>query len=100
MSELLEVIKENVKHHRNIQNLSQKELADKANISTTYIGEIETCRKFPSLKTLVKIAYALNIEPYVLLVSQNDDPNQIIIRYNKKLKENINNLIDSMENFK
>ena len=41
--------------------LTQEKLADLTKRSTTFIGLIETGRRRPSMKTLQKIATALNI---------------------------------------
>lgn len=41
--------------------LTQEKLADLTKRSTTFIGLIETRRRRPSMKTLQKIASALNI---------------------------------------
>lgn len=41
--------------------LTQEKLADLTKRSTTFIGLIETGRRRPSMKTLQKIASALNI---------------------------------------
>ena len=41
-------------------------LAEKCGSAASYIGEIETGRKFPSVEMVDKIARALNVEPYQL----------------------------------
>ena len=41
--------------------LTQEKLADAIRLSTTFIGLIETGRRKPSIKTLQKIASALNV---------------------------------------
>ncbi len=52
---------------RKRNRLRQKELADKAGLSTSYLCEIENGRTNPSLKTLMKIARALNVSCSELL---------------------------------
>lgn len=47
--------------------LKQYELAQKANISNTYLSDIELERTNPSIKTLSKIAKALEIDIKELL---------------------------------
>lgn len=96
MQELHQIIKKNVVFHRKKSGFSQKELAIKAGISTTYIGEIETCRKYPSVKTLEKIATALELEPYILLKDPDLDKNDTILKYNKILKNAFGEMIDSL----
>ena len=43
-------------------------LAEMLNTSTSYIGEIEICRKIPSMDMVEKIADALGIEPFRLFI--------------------------------
>lgn len=52
---------------RTEKKLSQKQLAEKAGISNTYLSDIEIGRTNPSLKTLLKIAEALSVEAAQLL---------------------------------
>jgi transcriptional regulator with XRE-family HTH domain len=43
-------------------------LAELCDTATSYIGEIEIGRRFPSLKLIEKIAGALNVEPYEFFI--------------------------------
>ncbi len=62
----------NIKKYRKNLNLSQMNLADKVGTSTSYIGEIEIGKKFPSIEMIQKIADALNISPFKLFMSEDD----------------------------
>lgn len=62
----------NIKKYRKEQNLSQMNLADKIGTSTSYIGEIEIGKKFPSIEMIQKIADALNIAPFKFFMSEDD----------------------------
>lgn len=44
--------------------MSQFDLAEKAGIGISYISKIEQGNRFPSLKTSIRLAKALNIEIY------------------------------------
>lgn len=46
---------------RKKSGITQEKLADATRLSTTFIGLIETGRRRPSMKTLQKIASALDI---------------------------------------
>jgi len=46
---------------RKKKSLSQEDLAEKANLNSTYLGHIEQGRREPRFKTLKKIAAALNV---------------------------------------
>ena len=50
-----------IKQIREEQNMSQKELADKAGITQQFMCDIEHGRRKPSIDTAIKIAGALNI---------------------------------------
>ena len=100
MRDIKEAISYNVASYRKSLNLTQSKLAEQSGISTTYIGEVETCRKYPSIKTLVKIAAALKVEPYVLLMDPGIDNNDTIIRYNEKLKDEFGTMLQKLEVFR
>ncbi len=54
-----------IKELRLHKRIKQIELADKAKISNTYLSDIETDRTIPSLKTLLKISDALQVNPNI-----------------------------------
>ena len=58
----------NLKKFRKQKKLSQMKLADRCNTASSYIGEIEIGRKFPSITMIEKIAGVLDIEAYRLFV--------------------------------
>ena len=81
----------NLKTFRKRKKLSQMRLAEKCNFSTSYIGEIEIGKKFPSIEMIDKIAEALNIKTYFLFI---DEPEQADKEYtgvllSKKIKADI-----------
>ncbi len=51
-----------VKRFRELKKMTQEVLAERADIHTSYIGQIERGLRYPSLKTLFKIADALNVK--------------------------------------
>lgn len=57
---------QNLKYYRKQAGLTQEKLAEKIEMSTTYIGTMESCGRFPSPETIDKIAVALNVRPSVL----------------------------------
>lgn len=56
-----------IKEIRVDKKLSQKELARKAGISQSYLSELESNKKSPTLRQLCKIADALGVHPSVLV---------------------------------
>ena len=53
---------ERVKYFRQLSKFTQAQLAEKADLSVNYVSEIETGMASPTLKTLLKLAQALNVE--------------------------------------
>jgi transcriptional regulator with XRE-family HTH domain len=61
------VLGKNLKLFRGRKAMSQAALAENAGISIPFLSDIERGNKWPYMETLVKLAHALNIEPYELL---------------------------------
>ncbi|MCF6096443.1 helix-turn-helix domain-containing protein [Thermovorax subterraneus] len=56
-----------IRRLRKQRNLTQEELGERAGLHYSYIGQVERGDKIPSLKTLSKIAKALNVSlDYIL----------------------------------
>ncbi len=56
-----------IKAARKAKKLTQQELAELANLSTTYISSIERGAKIPKLETLIMLANILNVTTDYLL---------------------------------
>ena len=69
---LRDIFIKNLKKFRKEKSYSQMKLAEKCNISTSYIGEIEIGRKFPSIEMIESICQALEVKPYQLFLEEND----------------------------
>ena len=61
---LKQVFIKNLKEFRKKEGLSQMKLAEYCNTAPSYIGQIETGLRFPSLELVEKMADILRIEPY------------------------------------
>ncbi len=57
------IISHNIKYYREKQNLSQERLAEKSDLSISYIKQLESGKIFKNitLTTLLKLSKALNI---------------------------------------
>jgi len=60
----------NLRRFRAERELTQTRLAELCDTATSYIGEIEIGRRFPSLSLIEKMSTALNVEPYRFFVEQ------------------------------
>jgi transcriptional regulator with XRE-family HTH domain len=74
--ELRDALGRNIKLFRFHCELSQADLADKANISITFLSDIERGNKWPYPDTLTNIAKALNVPVYKLFKLDEDMPTE------------------------
>lgn len=63
----LKSVGKRIRQYRIARNMKQEDLADKTNLSVTYIGMIERGEKFPRLETFVAIVNALDVTSDALL---------------------------------
>ena len=103
--ELKRVFGKNVYTRRERNGWNQEKLAEKADVSTNTISDIETGQKFARAKTMVSLARALETEVYELLKPDNvlpDKPREIFAKYNEEVREAIqvigNSYIKDMKN--
>lgn len=65
--DLREVFAANLRRLRNERGLAQDDLAYEAEVSRSYLSQLEKGAFYASLKTIEKLAAALNVEPGELL---------------------------------
>jgi ribosome-binding protein aMBF1 (putative translation factor) len=70
-AELRRVLSTNIKHYRGLRGWSQVVLAEKIDISTNFLADIETGKSWVSSLTLSKLATIFKIEVYELFKPQN-----------------------------
>lgn len=70
-NELFARIALNVRVERTIKRLTQAQLAELIDVHEKYIGKIEAGKQNITVKTLNKLANALNIDVYRLLEEKN-----------------------------
>ena len=64
----IEILINNIKYFRSLKNLTQENLSEISGISKDYLSEIERGKKTPSIKRLIKIAEALDIDVYKFFI--------------------------------
>ena len=92
MANVKEILGQNLKEHRKRLGITQSELANRAGLSTQYLGMIEIARNFPTADVLERLAAALGIKSNELF-SASDSPeiameqlqNEILDKLDKKL---------------
>ena len=72
---LKQIFVQNLKEFRKKEGLSQMKLAEYCDTATSYIGDIEIGRRFPSMEMIEKIAEILRIEPYHFFIKPDNSSN-------------------------
>lgn len=67
MADIAKVIGERIKIYRNRAGYSQEELAEKAGLHNTYIGQLERGEKNATLESIEKVSRALQIPLEILM---------------------------------
>ncbi|MED1557559.1 helix-turn-helix transcriptional regulator [Bacillus paramycoides] len=86
----------NIKRYRKEKKMTQKELAEKANISRSYLGDLEGGRYNPSLDTLNTIAKALNVNINLLLTDSETNTLEFSPTLSKKEERDIAKDLDAI----
>jgi transcriptional regulator with XRE-family HTH domain len=73
--ELRAIFGKNVRVYRNRRNWSQANLAEHADISVNFIGDIERGNKWPHPETLTKLADALEVMVFELFLEEDNEIN-------------------------
>ena len=71
----------NIRLERTKRSISQEGLADLAGVARSTMGVIERGEKSPSIQTIAKVANALNIDIYKLLVKKNIEASKKIASF-------------------
>ena len=85
--DLRKVLSENIRKNRVLLHVSQEKLAESADISMSHLRDIEYCKTWVSEKTLSKIAQALNLEAYELLIPENAEKKEKSGGKNRSLQQ-------------
>ena len=64
---LLSELAKRIRNRRYALEMTQEELAEKADLHVNYVGEIERAKRNPSLVCLVALAKALQVSPKELI---------------------------------
>ncbi|MCL1955283.1 MAG: helix-turn-helix domain-containing protein [Spirochaetes bacterium] len=101
MANVKEILAQNLKENRRRLGITQPELAERAGLSTHYLGMIEIARNFPTADVLERLAVALGInsnELFSVAVSPERAIEQlqqaILDKFDKKL-DNLDQTIES-----
>jgi transcriptional regulator with XRE-family HTH domain len=98
------ILSKNIKERRNFLGYSQEKLAEKTGLSTQTINDIEGCRRWVSARTITKIARALNLEEYQLLLPEGNavdsgSPIKSILNLKREIKKSIDRHFEDVIDF-
>jgi transcriptional regulator with XRE-family HTH domain len=71
-----QILAQNIKNRRNFLGISQEKLAEITDMSVQSINYIEGCRMWVSDKTITRLAKALDVEVFQLLIPFNAIKNE------------------------
>lgn len=95
--ETKDIFIENLIRIRKSKNITQFMLAEMADLSTGIIGELENGHRNPTLKTIEKIAKALNTPTYQFFIDVRDNSADIQGLSNEEKRKLIIELINSLQ---
>ena len=84
--DLRKILSQNIKAIRGTLYISQAKLAEYAEISLSYLTDIECCRTWVSDKTLNNLAKALNREAWELLVPNGEKKRSVAVKKSARNK--------------
>jgi len=93
MTNIKEILAQNLKVNRRRLGITQPELAEKAGMSTQYLAMIEIARKFPTADILERLSTALDINPHELF-SVAVSPERAMEQLQKTILNNIDKKLD------
>jgi transcriptional regulator with XRE-family HTH domain len=88
----------NVKYFRLQRGLSQADLAEKAEISITFVSNIERGNNYPLAGTVCNLAKALNVEVWELFKGEitPDERNDVVQRLSYDVRQWVNEALDTV----
>ncbi len=99
---LRRTLSNNIREFRRNLHLTQEQLAENADISLSYLADIEHCKTWISDRTLMKLSRALHRQPFELLVEAESgsertnisEISDIIYNEKKELIKNVSDICD------
>jgi transcriptional regulator with XRE-family HTH domain len=96
--EILRILANNIKSARTKLGYSQQELAEKADLSPGHMNDLEQARKWVSADTLHRLAEALMLEPWMLLLPSTDSEAttanyDLLTLFASRMKDNLNTAV-------
>jgi transcriptional regulator with XRE-family HTH domain len=92
IQEIKDILGRNIKYFRFHKQISQAALAEKANISVTFLSNIERGKMFPKVETLSRITESLEVAVHELFRTDlvPEDNKEMISRLSEDITKNVN----------
>jgi transcriptional regulator with XRE-family HTH domain len=96
--ELKDCLGKNIKIFRSRKQLSQADLAEKADISITFLSNIERGNNFPQAGTLCNLAKALETEVWELFrgLPASDEHTLLVTRISEDISRQVNRALETV----
>jgi len=96
--DLKAILGERIRFYRKQRQLSQANLAEKADISITFLSSIERGIKYPTSDTLSGIADGLGVEAYQLFQPEGagGERQKLLDRFKKDITKNVLATLDAV----
>jgi len=94
MANIKKILAQNLKKNRKRLGITQPELAERAGLSTHYLGMLEIARNFPTADVLERLASALGIKSNELF-SVSDSPEIAMEQLQQTILNKIDNAIEN-----
>jgi len=93
--EIKDILANNLKYFRIQRQFSQAQLAEKANISVTFLSNIERGKMFPKVETLSRLTESLDVEVYELFQPDlvSEDNKKMMNRLSEDITKNVNSAL-------
>jgi len=96
IQEIKDIFGKNVKYYRFHRQLSQSALAEKADISITFLSNIERGKMFPKVETLSRLTESLGVEVHELFKADiiPADQKEVMNRFTSDIKGTVITALD------
>ena len=87
---------DNLKFYRKKSHFSQQQLAERCNIATNYLSEIERGVKFPTVEMIEQLSQALSIPAHLFFIDSSESTVNTDPITKKRNEEFSNNLLQNI----
>ncbi len=101
----MRVVAENIKRLRKIKDLSQDKLGQKAMLSSSFLNQIENCKRDMTMESLCRVCIALDVTPNELLgfgvIDDKGGKEEYVHRFSRSIQglreEEVSFVLDTLE---